>query len=200
MNTKYTPTSAIVGSLLIIALGVVLIAFPAAAVKVAVIGFGIYTILEGAFALSVSFRLKEVDRLFFINMVKALINLFIGILVVYFAATAPGSTVADWVVYIIAIDLLLSALTELFELHLIRKAGLPFYGLPSGAGLSVVFAVVMFIFPSLVSSVVPAIIGSCLIVAGVFSILWSVRMYLFARDLGKAVNEENTVEAEWTEK
>ncbi len=199
MNTKYTPTSTIIASLLIIALGVVLVAFPTAAVKVAVIGFGIYTILEGAFALSVSFRLKEVNRLFFINMVKALINLFIGILVVYFAATAPGTTVADWVVYIIAIDLLLSALTEFFELHLIKKAGLPFYGLPSGAGLSIVFAVIMFIFPSIVYSIVPAIVGSCLIVAGGFSILWAVRMYLFAKKFGKAT-DDNAVEAEWSEK
>jgi len=197
MEKNYSPISAIFSSLLMVALGFILVLFPFAAVKVAVIAFGIYTIVEGSYALIISFRLKEVARLFFINLVKALINLFVGILVVYFASTSEGSYVADWVSYIIAINLLLSAFTEFLELFLIKKAGFPSYGLSSGAVLSIIFAILMFLFPSFVSSIVPTLIGVGLIVAGVFSILWAVRMYFFVKNLKK---EEKVVEAEWSEK
>ena len=63
--------------LLLIVCGVFMLIKPESVAKIAVIAFGIYTILEGIFSLSVSFRLKQVGGIFKANLIKALINLLL---------------------------------------------------------------------------------------------------------------------------
>lgn len=191
----------IISGVLLIAAGIFMLVKPESVVKILVIAFGIYTVLEGLTALLSSSRLKEVRGIFRANLIKALINLFIGILVVYFAAVSTGAQVASWVVYLIAINLLLSSLTELLELVYIKKSGFETYGLSTGAMLSIIFAVIMFLFPTFINNTFFTIVAVCLIFAGFTSVLWGFRLIRIVRGYEKQMGSgEKVAEAEWTEK
>lgn len=168
--------SRIISAILLIALGIFMLIKPASVLKVAVIAFGIYTIIEGLFSFIASFSVRKLKNIFLISVIKALVNLFIGILVIYLAGSSSAETVADWVVYLIAANLFLSALAELVEDQIVRKAGLPVFGLSSGALLSLIFSVIMFLFPQFVNATFFTIIAIILIVLGIFTIIWSGRM------------------------
>ena len=94
--------------ILLAALGILFIAAPASVVKIGVIAFGVFNIIESLTALGTSFRFRSISGVVRFNIVKTLINLFISILVVYFAATSPGAAVAAWLVWLIALNLLLT--------------------------------------------------------------------------------------------
>ena len=186
--------------LLLIVCGVFMLIKPESVAKIAVIAFGIYTILEGIFSLSVSFRLKQVGGIFKANLIKALINLFIGILVVYFAAVSTGAEVASWVVYLIALNLLLSAITEFVELMYIKRSGFETYGISTGALLSIIFAFIMFLFPTFINNTFFLIVAICLIFAGFTSLLWGYRLIKIVKGYEKMEKQNKVAEAEWTEK
>lgn len=191
----------IISGVLLIAAGIFMLVKPESVVKIAVIAFGVYTVLEGLSALLVSSRIKEVRGIFRANLIKALINLFVGILVVYFAAVSTGAQVASWVVYLIAINLLLSSLTEFLELAYVRKNGFETYGLSTGALLSIIFAIIMFLFPTFINNTFFMIVAICLIFAGFTSILWGWRLIRIVRGYERQMaGTDKVAEAEWTEK
>lgn len=186
----------IVSGILLIALGIFMLCMPASVLKVAVIAFGVYTILEGLFSFIASFSVRNLKNIFMTSMIKALVNLFIGILVIYLAASSSAAAVADWVVYLIAANLLLSALAELLEDHVLRKAGLTMFGLSSGAILSLIFALVMFLFPQFVNATFFTVLAVILIVSGICAILWTIRLI---RVVGAVKKAEKVTEAEYEE-
>ena len=184
--------------LLLIALGILFILAPAAVVKIGVIAFGIYNIIEALTALVTSYKFKNISGIVRFNLVKTLINLFISILVVYFAAISPGSSVASWVVWLIAANLLLTGISEVAETYVIKKSGFDqifYYG--SSGWLYIVFAILMFIFPNFINSTVLLILGAVIITSGFFVILWSIKVWSVMR---KFSENEKIAEAEWSEK
>lgn len=190
--------SYIMSGILLIALGVLFIIAPNAVVKIGVIAFGIYNIIEALAALGTSYRFKDIRGIVRFNMVKTLINLFISILVVYFAAISTGSTVASWVVWLIALNLLFAGLSEVIETWMIKKSGFTeifYYG--SSGWLYILFSVLMFIFPNFINSTLLLILGVIVITSGVFVILWSIKLWSIMKKIGK---EEKIAEAEWREK
>lgn len=190
--------SYIMSGILLIALGVLFIIAPNAVVKIGVIAFGIYNIIEALAALGTSYRFKDIRGIVRFNMVKTLINLFISILVVYFAAISTGSTVASWVVWLIALNLLFAGLSEVIETWMIKKSGFTeifYYG--SSGWLYILFSVLMFIFPNFINSTLLLILGVIVITSGVFVILWSIKLWSIMKKIGK---DEKIAEAEWSEK
>ena len=190
--------SYIMSGILLIALGVLFIIAPNAVVKIGVIAFGIYNIIEALAALGTSYRFKDIRGIVRFNMVKTLINLFISILVVYFAAISTGSTVASWVVWLIALNLLFAGLSEVIETWMIKKSGFTeifYYG--SSGWLYILFSVLIFIFPNFINSTLLLILGVIVITSGVFVILWSIKLWSIMKKIGK---EEKIAEAEWSEK
>ena len=184
--------------LLLIALGILFILAPAAVVKIGVIAFGIYNIIEALTALVTSYKFKNISGIVRFNLVKTLINLFISILVVYFAAISPGASVASWVVRLIAANLLLTGISEVAETYVIKKSGFDqifYYG--SSGWLYIVFAILMFIFPNFINSTVLLILGAVIITSGIFVILWSIKLWSVMR---KFSENEKIAEAEWSEK
>ena len=185
------------GSSLIL-LGLLFVLAPNAVVKIGVIAFGVYNIVEAVTALVTSYKFKGMGGIIRFNMVKTLINLIISILVVYFAAIAPGTAVASWVVWLIALNLLFAGLSEVIESWMIKKNGFTelFYYGPSG-WLYIVFALLMFIFPNFINSTLLLVLGVIVITSGVFVILWSIKLWSVMRSFKK---EEKIAEAEWSEK
>lgn len=184
--------------ILLAALGILFIAAPASVVKIGVIAFGVFNIIESLTALGTSFRFRSISGVVRFNIVKTLINLFISILVVYFAATSPGAAVAAWVVWLIALNLLLTGLSEVCESYLIRKSGYadPFYYGSSG-WLYIVFAVLMFLFPNFINSTLLLVVGVVLITSGIFVVAWAIKLSLVVKEYSR---REKIAEAEWSEK
>ena len=190
--------SYITSGIILILLGLLFVLAPNAVVKIGVIAFGVYNIVEAVTALVTSYKFKGMGGIIRFNMVKTLINLIISILVVYFAAIAPGTAVASWVVWLIALNLLFAGLSEVIESWMIKKNGFTelFYYGPSG-WLYIVFALLMFIFPNFINSTLLLVLGVIVITSGVFVILWSSKLWAVMRSFKK---EEKIAEAEWSEK
>ena len=190
--------SYITSGIILILLGLLFVLAPNAVVKIGVIAFGVYNIVEAVTALVTSYKFKGMGGIIRFNMVKTLINLIISILVVYFAAIASGTAVASWVVWLIVLNLLFAGLSEVIESWMIKKNGFTelFYYGPSG-WLYIVFALLMFIFPNFINSTLLLVLGVIVITSGVFVILWSIKLWSVMRSFKK---EEKIAEAEWSEK
>ena len=128
---------------------------------------------------------------------RTLISTGIGILVIWAAASASGAQVASWAVYLIAIWLLLSGLSELIELFVLRRMGYESFGVVTGAVISIILSVVMFLFPVLVNNAVVTVIGVGMVLVSVFLILWGIKMLSFEKKVFEKSRQES--ETDWEE-
>lgn len=186
----------LIGGVVLLLVGIFVLVNPTTVLKVAVIGFGLYTMIEALYALVMSFSFRSVGGVFTFNAVRSLLSLVIGLLVVYFAATSSGASVAGWTVYLIAIWLLVSAIGEIVEIQALRKAGFDMFS-ASNAIVSIVLALIMFLFPVVVNNAIFITVGVFLILIAIGLIVWGVRMMMFEKRLK---DEFKVSETEWEEK
>lgn len=166
----------IVSSILLLATGIFVLASPTLVVKFAVIVFGFYLMAEAVYALFLSWAVRKVSGVFTVNSVRTLASLAVGILVLYFAFTSSGNTVASWTVYLVAGWLALGALFELVEIWILRRNGYETFGAVTGPLVSLVLALLMFLFPVMINNAVFTVVGIVLIIVSVFMIFWGIRM------------------------
>lgn len=166
---------AVISGILLLITGIFVLASPSMVIKVAVIIYGIYTIIESIYALALTWKIRKAGAYFSVNLLRTLLSLVVGIIVVYFAASASGARIADWTVYLIATWLLLSALSELLEVWLLKRQGYESYGVVTNAAISVVLALIMYIFPAMINNALFTILGIILILLSVFIIVLAVR-------------------------
>lgn len=166
---------AVISGILLLITGIFVLVSPSMVIKVAVIIYGIYTIIESIYALAMTWKIRKAGAYFSVNLLRTLLSLVVGIIVVYFAASASGARIADWTVYLIATWLLLSALSELLEVWLLKRQGYESYGVVTNAAISVVLALIMYIFPAMINNALFTILGIVLILLSVFIIVLAVR-------------------------
>lgn len=166
---------AVISGILLLITGIFVLVSPSMVIKVAVIIYGIYTIIESIYALALTWKIRKAGAYFSVNLLRTLLSLVVGIIVVYFAASASGARIADWTVYLIATWLLLSALSELLEVWLLKRQGYESYGVVTNAAISVVLALIMYIFPAMINNALFTILGIILILLSVFIIVLAVR-------------------------
>ena len=166
---------AVISGILLLTTGIFVLVSPSMVIKVAVIIYGIYTIIESIYALALTWKIRKAGAYFSVNLLRTLLSLVVGIIVVYFAASASGARIADWTVYLIATWLLLSALSELLEVWLLKRQGYESYGVVTNAAISVVLALIMYIFPAMINNALFTILGIILILLSVFIIVLAVR-------------------------
>lgn len=166
---------AVISGILLLITGIFVLVSPSMVIKVAVIIYGIYTIIESIYALALTWKIRKAGAYFSVNLLRTLLSLVVGIIVVYFAASASGARIADWTVYLIATWLLLSALSELLEVWLLKRQGYESYGVVTNAAISVVLALIMYIFPAMINNALFTILGIVLILLSVFIIVLAVR-------------------------
>jgi len=192
-------TNCIMG-LLIAVLGVFILIKPNAFLKTLVLIFGIYVLLEGLSSIIYSFKLKSLKAVFRISLVKALLNLFIGILVCYFSITSTSAAVTDWVVYLIAIELLVSGILTFIDTIYLKKlevTGLAYF-MGSDVVVSIFFAILLFLFPHFIGTVAITIFGVIILLAGVTMMFFGILVYSKVKKVKKAVEEaDKTVEGEF---
>ena len=166
---------AVISGILLLITGIFVLVSPSMVIKVAVIIYGIYTIIESIYALALTWKIRKAGAYFSVNLLRTLLSLVVGIIVVYFAASASGARIADWTVYLIGTWLLLSALSELLEVWLLKRQGYESYGVVTNAAISVVLALIMYIFPAMINNALFTILGIVLILLSVFIIVLAVR-------------------------
>lgn len=184
--------------LLLVVAGVVALARPALVIKVAVIAFGIYLAAEGLWTLRLSLRIRrDWGGVFKVNTVRILVSIGIGVLVVYLAATSPGTSVANWVVYLVAAWLALGAILEFAEAAYLRRRGVEGFPVSVNAAVSLLFSILLFLFPRLFASGFVYIFAAALVAVGAFMVAWGIRTMSLTRRLRK---EAKMAETGWEEK
>ena len=167
---------------LVLLTGIFFMVNPSAVVKVAVIAFGAYTVLEALYSLVLSWKLRKMRTVFAFNTVRILISLIVGLIVIYFAATAPGARVASWAVWLIALWLLASSIIQLFQMLYLRKLGFSGYSVLSSCIISFVLSVIMFLFPVMISNALMTVAGIIMIIASLFMIFLGIRVIAASRN------------------
>lgn len=129
------------------------------------------------------------------SIVKNVVNIIFGAVVLYFAISRP-EIILSVLVYIIALDLLVSALIDALDIAAIRRMG------GDGIGffdvvLHVIFAVLMFFFPKLIASTVLTIIGVIALVIGVLMAVGSIYSMNPGSHKG---TKDDPIDVEWEEK
>ncbi len=186
----------ILGGVLLLVTGIFVLANPTTVMKIAVIIFGLYLMIESIFALALTWKIRKLGSYFTVNSVRTLASLAIGILVLYFALTSPGAAVASWMVYLVAAWLLVSSLLELLEIWMLKRSGYESFGVTTSALVSLVISLIMFLFPVMINNAIFMAVGIVMIVIAVFLIIWAVRMILFERRLKEEARKSET---DWEE-
>lgn len=71
------------------------------------------------------------------------------------------------------------------------------FGVVTGAVISIILSVVMFLFPVLVNNAVVTVIGVGMVLVSVFLILWGIKMLSFEKKVFEKSHQES--ETDWEE-
>ncbi len=157
-----------------ILLGLVMLIVPKGFVTAAVIAIGIAAIVNGILNF-VSVR-KLVDDAAFRTAItiRAVLSIIAGLVAVFLPIFFAG-TIWTIVVYILAAELIVSAIIELYGIWKLRGAGLPYGVYLTEAIVSILLAAVLFAIPAAIGLTLIRIIGARVIIAGAGEIIWSVK-------------------------
>lgn len=180
---------------LIIALGLFVLLKPDTFLKTLVLVIGLAVLFEGLFSLFYSFYLKAHRFVFRLSLIKALLNLFIGIIVVYFTLTYTGHEITTWIVYLVAIELIISGIFTFVDMIFLKRLGvLSLKGvLSSDFIFSIGFGILLFIFPNFMGSSIVTLIGIFILLSGVTWIFSGIIMYL----KGKKTVKDDVIDGEF---
>lgn len=183
-------------SLLVLALGGLMIIRPDRVMTVAFAVLGVFMLVSGLknLYLSIVYAPAISRRLGLVAVVKNAFNTLVAVLVVYFAFANPAALMS-LAVYLIAFDLLLTALLDLLDSMMLRKQGYAAVGMLEIA-MRIALSVFMFFFPVMIGSTVFRIVAVLLVVCGVVLSALSVIGFISRRN--NPVKEE--IEVEWEEK
>ncbi|HLW22664.1 MAG TPA: DUF308 domain-containing protein [Sphaerochaetaceae bacterium] len=125
------------------------------------------------------------------TLVKGVLGLIIGVLAVIMPL-ATGEAVWTIIIYLLAAQMLIAAIVMLTDSIAVRSAGFPAAPLVTEGLISLVLAVILFVFPRDVANLLVTILGITIIVVGVTLGLLAI---LF-RNRGNATIEGVEVEEE----
>lgn len=184
--------------LLIVALGVFILIQPNAFLKTLVLIFGIYILIEGLSSIIYSFKLRSFKHIFRLSLVKALLNFAVGLLVCYFTITTTDAQVTTWVVYLIATELMVSGVLTILDTIFLKKVdvlGLGFY-LGSDIAVSMIFAILLYMFPAFIGTTVITILGVIVLLVGAGMFFSGILVYSKVKHVAKKVEK---IEGEFTQ-
>lgn len=183
-------------SLLVLLLGSLMIIRPDKVMTVVFAILGIFMLASGLknLYLSIVYSSAISRGMGIAAVAKNAFNIIFSALIVYFAFSDPAALMSI-AVYLIAIDLLLTALLDLLDHMILRRQGYVAVGMMEIV-VRIAFSIFMFFFPHLIGSAVFRIVAVVLVIYGVFSAIMSVLSF-FARKKHPAKEE---IEVEWEEK
>jgi uncharacterized membrane protein HdeD (DUF308 family) len=159
-----------------LAAGIVLIFWPSATLKVIAVIVGVFMIIGGgvlAFAAATTHRAGTYWGLL---LVRGLINVFVGFALIFW----PGITV-QVIVWLIGLDLVLFGILGLVASRSVPSE-LDRSGITTQSAITIVFGVVLMLWPDATIRVITLVVGLSLAALGAI-FLWS------GRELGKAESD-----------
>jgi uncharacterized membrane protein HdeD (DUF308 family) len=126
------------------------------------------------------------------TLVQAILNIVLGLVAVIVPLSAAN---VSWTLMLslIAIELIFSALISFLDAILLRKSELPVSALLGEGVFSLVVAVLLFVFPQQIGSMLLKLFGVVIIAMGLGMVLWSVRIRKINRQFSQTVIEAEAV-------
>ena len=153
------------GGLLMIILGLVMLIAPEPFIQVFRVVIGIAVVLEG-FVTLFSVRTEVADpRVRGMLLIRSLLGIVVGLVAVFLPMLVAK---VSWTVmlYILAIEMIVSAVMEFFVAHDLCALDLPARDYIIEAILLIVLAVILFMFPKEIGMIVVRIAGVAVIIGG----------------------------------
>ncbi len=122
-------------------------------------------------------------------IIKGLVNIGVGALVIILALSTKNFS-THLLLYILAVQLLISALISVFQAFFLRKGNISVAPLLSEALFSLVLAILFFAFPTQIGSLLLKLVGVVLLSSGIAMFVWSVRI----RKLSRQFDNTRTIE------
>ncbi|MDD3929098.1 MAG: DUF308 domain-containing protein [Sphaerochaeta sp.] len=126
------------------------------------------------------------------TLVQAILSIVLGLVAVIVPLSAAN---VSWTLMLslIAIELIFSALISFLDAILLRKSELPVSALLGEGVFSLVVAVLLFVFPQQIGSMLLKLFGVVIIAMGLGMVLWSVRIRKINRQFSQTVIEAEAV-------
>ncbi|MFA6731943.1 MAG: hypothetical protein EOM32_00350 [Spirochaetia bacterium] len=126
------------------------------------------------------------------TLVQAILGIVLGLVAVIVPLSAAN---VSWTLMLslIAIELIFSALISFLDAILLRKSELPVSALLGEGVFSLVVAVLLFVFPQQIGSMLLKLFGVVIIAMGLGMVLWSVRIRKINRQFSQTVIEAEAV-------
>lgn len=175
----------------IVALGIFIMVREDMFKQIFVIALGLVAIVTGITSLATMNRYSFGKFNQGTTLVKGVLGLIIGVLAVIMPL-ATGEAVWTIIIYLLAAQMLIAAIVMLTDSIAVRSAGFPAAPLVTEGLISLVLAVILFVFPRDVANLLVTILGITIIVVGVTLGLLAI---LF-RNRGNATIEGVEVEVE----
>jgi len=125
-------------------------------------------------------------------IIKGLVNIAVGVLVVILSLSTKGFS-THILLYILAVQLLLSAFISVFQAFYLRKGNISVAPLLSEALFSVILAVLFFAFPTQIGSLLLKLVGVVLLSSGLAMFVWSMRIRKLSRQFSHTIEGEAEV-------
>jgi uncharacterized membrane protein HdeD (DUF308 family) len=125
-------------------------------------------------------------------IIKGLVNIAVGVLVIVLSLSTKNFS-THILLYILAVQLLISAFISLFQAFSLRKGNVSVAPLLSEALFSVVLAVLFFAFPTQIGSLLLKLVGVVLLASGLAMFVWSVRIRKLSRQFSHTIEGEAEV-------
>ena len=155
----------LLAALLIVILGIFILVRQDLFRQILIIALGIVAIVTGISSLATMNRYKFGKFNHTTTLVKGVLGIIIGVLAVIMPL-ATGEKVWIVLLYVLAAQLLISSLVMLTDSIAVRAAGFPASPLVTEGLVSLVLAVVLFVFPRGVADLLITIFGITIIVVG----------------------------------
>ncbi|MBI9093881.1 MAG: hypothetical protein JEY71_03255 [Sphaerochaeta sp.] len=128
-------------------------------------------------------------------IIKGFVNIGVGVLVIVLSLSTKNFS-THILLYILAVQLLLSACILLFQAFSLRKGNVSVAPLLSEALFSVVLAVLFFAFPSQIGGLLLKLVGVVLLASGIAMFVWSMHVRKLTRQFSQTIEGEAEVVGE----
>lgn len=188
---RHLMLATIFGSLLVV-LGIYLMFQQESFVRIFISILGLFLVGSGVASLFALRTYTLGRRTKMATLIQALISIVLG-LVAFIVPLSAANVSWTLLLYLIAIELIFSAIISFLDALLLRKSELPVSALLSEGVFSLVVAILLFVFPQQIGSMLLKLVGVVLIAMGLGMVLWSVRIRKINRQFSQTEIEAEAV-------
>ena len=171
----------LVSGVLMLLIGLYMIIRPETFLTVVIALFGIYEAIDGLRSFIAIRRVNDVfgSVLRTVSYSKSVISMVVGLIVIIIAILAPN-LIPTVIIYVIAASFLLAGVVNRIDLFAFSKNGLPFGPLGLETVLSLVFALILFLFPNVLTGIVLTVFAAVIFAGGAVMIYGAISAMIHA--------------------